>query len=312
MGPVMEELICYYNGQYIKESEARISLWDTGLMEGGVYDVGRTYNHVPYFWKEHIGRLFRSLRCLHFEIGMTPEEMYDVTLEVFRRNQDKLPPEDDFWVIHRITHGAAPKPWFPAPRPTVLVNCAYLSPVYETMARLYEEGVHLVVASTRAIPPQCLDPKIKHTNRLCNNMADYEAKMVDPKAWALMLDMDGRVAEGPRYNCFIVRDGRLLTPRLDNALSGVTRNVILKLARENGIEAVESDLFVYDFYTADEIFVTATSYTIYPVARFNTQELEKPVPGPVTSQLMSTFSNLVGMDIVQRVMAGVKGKSHGK
>lgn len=308
----MEDLICYYNGQYIKESEAKISLWDTGLMEGGVYDVGRTYNHVPFCWKEHVDRLFRSLRCVHFDIGMTPEEMYDVTLEVFKRNEKSLPPEDDLWVIHRITHGAAPKPWIPAPEPTVLVNCAYLSPMYETMAKLYQEGIHLVVASTRAIPPQCLDPKIKHTNRLCNNMADYEAKMVDPKAWALMLDIYGRVAEGPRYNCFIVRGGKLLTPRLDNALSGVTRNVILKLAKENGIETAESDLFVYDFHTADEIFVTATSFTIYPVARFNTQKLDAPIPGPVTRQLMSAFSSLVGMDIVQRVTDYANTKTRAK
>ena len=308
----MEDLICYYNGQYIKESEAKISLWDTGLMEGGVYDVGRTYNHIPHFWKEHIDRLFRSLRCLHFNVGMTPGEMYDATIEVFKRNEKSLPPEDDFWVIHRITHGAAPKPWTPTPGPTVLINCAYLSPVYESMAKSYKEGIHLVVASTRAIPPQCLDPKIKHTNRLCNNTADYEAKMVDPKAWALMLDLNGRVAEGPRYNCFIVSDGKLLTPRLDNALSGVTRNVILKLAKENGIETVESDLFVYDFYTADEIFVTATSFTIYPVARFNTQKLEEPVPGPVSKKLMSAFSNLVGMDIVQRVTDYVNAKPKAK
>jgi len=305
----MEELICYFNGQYMKESEVRIALWDSGLTEGGVYDVSRSYNHVPFFWKEHIDRLFYSARGIHLDMGMSPEEVYDIYLEVFKRNERLLDPEDDFWIVHRVTPGAMPRYVAPPPRPTVIINCAYLSPLYETMARFYREGIHLVVASTKAIPPQCLDPKIKHTNRLCNNSAEFEAKMVDPKAWALMLDINGRVAEGPRYNCFVVRDGRLLTPRLDNILSGVTRATLLRLAKELGIDSVETDLYVYDFYTADEIFVTATSFTIYPVARFNERELAKPIPGPITQQLLSAFSKLVGFDIVQRVISYVQAKA---
>ena len=123
---------------------------------------------------------------------------------------------------------------------------------------------------------------------------------------------ENSVTKLPSRRVFIVRDGKLLTPRLDNALSGVTRNVILKLAKENGIETTESDLFVYDFHTADEIFVTATSFTIYPVARFNTQKLDAPIPGPVTRQLMSAFSSLVGMDIVQRVTDYANTKTRAK
>jgi len=308
----MEELICYYNGQYMKESEVKIGLWDTGFTEGGVYDVSRTYNHVPLLWKEHIDRLFRSARSIHLDMGLSPEEVYDIYLEVFKRNEKLLDPEDDFWIVHRVTPGAMPTYGARPSRPTVIINCVYLGPRYETIARLYREGVNLMVASTRVIPPQCLDPKIKHTNRLCNDSADFEVKLVDPKAWALMLDINGRVAEGPRYNCFMVRDGKLLTPHSSYVLSGVTRNTLLRLAKELGIDSSETDLYVYDFYTADEIFVTATSFTIYPVFRFNERELPKPIPGPITQQLLSAFSKLVGFDIIQRVTSYVQARAEGR
>ena len=305
----MEELTCYFNGKYMKESEVRISLWDSGFSEGGIFDVARSYNHKPLFWKEHIDRIFNSARGIHLDMGISPEEVYDIYLEVFKCNEKLLDPEDDFWIVHRVTPGARSRYAGSQLGPTVIINCAYLSPIYEKMAQLYREGVHLVVASTRAIPPQCLDSRIKHTNRLCNDSAEFEARMVDPKALALMLDINGQVTEGPRFNCFAVRDGRLLTPSLANALGGVTRGVILRLAREVGIDTAETDLRVYDFYAADEIFTTATSFTIYPVSKFNERELEKPIPGPVTQQLISAFSKLVGFDIVQRVTDYVQAKA---
>ena len=137
---------------------------------------------------------------------------------------------------------------------------------------------------------------------MCNTLASLEAKMVDPEAWDLMLDLNGLVAEGSTYSCFMVRDGRLLTPKLGNILAGVTRDTILRLAKELSIEAEEKDLWVYDFYNADEIFVTAQGFTIGPVAKFNDRVLPKPIPGPITQQLLSAFSKLVGVDIVKRVL----------
>ena len=305
----LPELIFYFNGKFVKESEAKFS-WLDELRRGVcVYDVARTYNHVPFFWKEHIDRLYRSLHYLRIDPGLTPQEMYDITLEVFKRNEKYLEPEDDFILIQRVSRGVSTHFFAPPTRPTVIVNCANLIPNYEQMAKRYKEGIHLVVANTRQIPPQCLDVKSKNTNRLCNKLADFEAKMVDPQAWALMLDIYGRVAEGVRYNCFMVRDGRLLTPRRDNVLGGVTRATLLRLAEELKIESAETDLYVYDLYNADEIFMTANSLTIAPVAKFNERVLSKPVPGPVTQQLLSAFSKLVGVDIAQRVINYVQTKA---
>ena len=123
-----------------------------------------------------------------------------------------------------------------------------------------------------------------------------------------MLDINGCVAEGTKYNCFVVKDGRLLTPRQDNILGGVTRANVLRLAKELGIENTEADLYVYDIYNADEIFLTANSFSICPVSKFNEKALAKPIPGPVTQKLLSAFCKLVGVDIVDRVVSYVKAK----
>ena len=304
----MDDLICYFNGEYLRQSDVKISPWDTALWQGMVYEMSRTYNHVPFFWREHIDRMYHSLRYVRIDPGLTREEMYNITLEVFQLNKRYLPPEDDFVVAHGVSRGARTNPYSTdSPTiPTVLVNLCNISPAYNMQAKIYQKGIHLVVVNTRQIPIQCLDPKSKITNRMCNTMASLEAKIVDPEAWALMLDVNGRVAEGSTYNCFIVRDGKLLTPKLDNILAGVTRATVLRLARELGIETEEKDLWVYDLYNADEIFVTAQSFTIGPVAKFNDRVLPVPIPGLITNQLLLAFSKLVGVDIVKRVLNLVK------
>jgi len=298
----VEELICYFNGQYMKESEVKIGLWDHVFVWGGLFDTARTYNHVPLFWKEHVDRLFQSCRAAHIDPGLTPEEIHNISLEVFKRNKKILEPQDDFLVVQRITRGSSPNIAVPPRNPTVLINNIYISPLYEAMAGFYQEGIHLVVANTKHPPPQCLDTKIKHSCRLGNYSAEVEAHMVDPKAFALMLDINGFIAEGPRYNFFMVKDGKLLTPRRVNILAGITREVVLELAKELNIECAETDLCVYDVYNADELFITATSFTIHGVAKFNERVMEKPVPGPVTKRLFSAFSEKVGYDLVQRVL----------
>lgn len=193
----MEELVCYFNGQYMKESEVRIGIWDMGLWEGGLYDLARTYNHVPLFLKKHIDRLFNSLRPVYIDVGLSPEELYNIGLEIMRRNEKNFSPEDDYRLIYRVTRGAVPRLGVNPLSPTVIVNCDYLSDQYAQQSMYYQEGVHLIVTTIRQIPSQCLDPKIKHMNKLCNTLAELDAKRVDPKSEALMLDLNGFVAECP-------------------------------------------------------------------------------------------------------------------
>jgi len=306
----MEERICYFNGEYIKESEAKIHISDWFLWQGGVFEVARTYNHIPFRLKEHIDRFFRSLRCLPFiELSLTPEEVNHIILEILKRNEKYLHPEDDCRIVFRASRGIF---FGPPSGPTFYVHIvpysSYLAYGYKQMAKWYQEGAHMVVASTRSIPPQCLDPKIKHTNRLCNDLAAYEASMVDPEAFALMLDINGFATECPRHNFFMVKDGRLLTSRLINCLPGITRQTVLELARELKIESSETDLSVYDLCNADEIMISGTGFAIIPVSKFNERVLPRPIPGAITKQLQSAFSKKVHYDIVQRVLDYVQTK----
>jgi len=298
----MEELVCYFNGQYIKESEVKIGIWDMGLWQGGLYEAARTYNHVPLFLEKYIDRLFHSLRPVYIDVSLSPEELYNIGLEVIRHNEQNLAPEDEFLLIYRVTRGAMPRLGTPPPNPTIIVNCSYLSNQYAQQAKYYQEGVHLIVTNIRQIPPQCLDPKIKHLNRMCNDLAALEAKRVDPEGEALMLDLNGFAAECPRKSFFMVKEGKLLTSKPTNCLGGITRSIIIELAKQLNIEFAEVDLSPYDLYNADEIFLAATSFVIYPVYKFNGRVLEKPIPGEITKRLFSAFSEKVGYDIAQRAI----------
>ncbi len=298
----MPERTCYQNGAYIKEKEAKVSILDWALAEGGVYDLARTYNHIPFKLKLHIARLFRSIRSLPFiQFDLTPEEVYDITLRVLEENEKCLGQEDDWAIIFKVTRGIQ---FAPSSGPTFYIHTAPLpfGSTYGQMAKWYTQGAHLVVPSTRQIPPQCLDPKIKHLNRLCNNLAEYEARLVDPEAFTLMLDVHGFASEGARENVFAVREGVLFSPRLTDCLGGITRGTVLELARDLGIPCIEKDLTVFDLNSADELMITRTTLGIVPISQFNSLPVPQPVPGPVTGRLMSAFSELVHYDLVQRAL----------
>ena len=285
------------------EKEARINILDWGLSEGGVYDLARTYNHVPFKLKLHIARLFRSIRSLPFiQFDLTPEEVYEIALQVLEQNERCLDPQDDWAILFRVTRGVQSAP---SSKTTFFIHTVPLpfGCTNEQMARWYTEGAHLVVPSTRQIPPQCLDPKIKHTNRLCNNLAEYEARLVDPDAFTLMLDIHGFASEGARENLFAVKDGVLFTPRMTDCLGGITRGTVLELARDLGIPGIEKNLTVFDLNNADEMMITRTTLSIVPVSKFNSLSVPGPIPGEVTGRLMSAFSRSVDYDIVQRVLS---------
>jgi branched-chain amino acid aminotransferase len=298
----VDERICYFNNDYVREGDARLSLCDWFVWEGGVYDLARTYDHVPFRLEEHVTRLFRSLRSLPFiQFNRTPQEVMDITLELIHRNKKNLDPRDDCRIVYRISRGVC---FSESPEPTFFVHLVPYSSFpadgYRWMAEAYEKGVHLVVANTRQIPAQCLDPKIKHSNRLCNRLAQHEAHMVDPGATALLLSIDGYAMETPRDNFFLVSGGVLFTSELTDCLPGVTRDTVIELAGELKIECVQKAVSVYDLYQADEILLANTSFAIAPVSRFNNRVMPKPIPGPITRRLQEAFSVLARYDIVGR------------
>jgi branched-chain amino acid aminotransferase len=299
----MDERIVYLNGAFVPESEAKVSVLDSGFNAGdGVYDVTRTFRHKPFKLREHTERLFRSLHYTRIDCGMSLEEMEKTTLEVLERNQSLLRETEDCALWQVVSRGVRSSTGNRVKgRATVTVYSVIVN--FPEFASFYVEGAPLVIPSTRRIPPQCLESKAKITNKMNHNMAAFEAKQVDPRAIPLMLDIDGNLSETSAHNLFLVIDGRLCSPMDKNVLGGITKAVIVDLGRQLGLEMVEGNYTPYDLYNAEEAFLASTSPTFVPVKTVNGVRIGKGAPGPVTLRLIAAWNKMVGMDIVDQALS---------
>jgi len=299
----MEERIVYLNGAFVPESQAKVSVLDSGFNAGdGVYDVTRTFRHKPFKLREHTERLFRSLYYTRIDCSMSLEEMEKTTLEVLERNKPLLGENEDCALWQVVSRGVRSSTGNRVSgRATVTVYSVIVN--FPEFASFYVEGAPLVIPSTRRIPPQCLESKAKITNKMNHNMAAFEAKQVDPRAIPLMLDIDGNLSETSAHNFFLVIDGKLCTPTDRNVLGGITKAVIFDLAQQLGVEIVEGDYTPYDLYNAEEAFLASTSPTFVPVRTVNGAKIGKGAPGPVTVRLIAAWNKMVGIDIVDQALS---------
>ena len=292
----MQDFVAYFNGEWLPHSECKLHIDDRGVRLGdAVYDAERTFDGRIFNLEGHIDRLYRSLGYVRIDPGLTKQEMAEISLEVVRRNDHLRGAGDDFMIRQIVTGGSA---WSAADRsqPNVYVGAGYLN--FKRFAHLYERGCHVVFARTRAYHPTSLDPKVKHYSRLNFVLAELEAIDVDPEAWPVLLDQGGNISEGTTFNFGLVKDGVLYTAGDRNALQGVSRDTARQLAGDLGIKVVEGDLQPYDAYSADEAFLSATSYCLLPVSKLDNRPLRAKTPGPVVSRLLAAWSELVGVDIV--------------
>ncbi len=297
--------IAYFNGHYVPEVEVRVPFRDRSFIYGdGCFDMTRTFNGKPFKVKEHIDRFYRSLAYLRIDIGRSPEEMIDITHEVINRNAHLLGKGDDFWVGQRVSRGvrAVGDEGWDHVGPNVVVDCTPLP--FKARAEHYRDGIRVIVPSVRRTPPSSLSPRVKTHNYLNMIVGELEVHSQDPKAWAVLLDENGSLCEGIGSNIFVVKDGRLLTPQGKYVLEGVSRETVIQLARDLGIDCEERDLDLYDAYTADEVFLTSTSLCVCGVSQVNGARIGKDaVPGPITTKLLNAFSELVGCDIAGQYLA---------
>ncbi len=298
----MEEKIFYLNGSFLPESQAKVSVLDSGFNAGdGVYDVTRTFGHKPFKLRDHIERLFRSLRYTRIDCGLSIEEMEKVTLDVLAKNQHLLGQDDDFALWQVVSRGVRSSQGNRvAGRATVAVYCVTIN--FKEFARHYLEGAKLVIPSTRRIPPQCLESKAKVTNKMNHNIALFEARQVDPHAIPLMLDIEGNLSESSVHNFLLVARGKLCTPTDKNVLGGITKETLFALAKNLEIEVMEGDFTPYDAYSAEEAFLASTSPTIVPVQSINGIKIGTEVPGPITKRFLQAWSRMVGIDIVAQAL----------
>ena len=204
--------------------------------------------------------------------------------------------------MQRVSRGVESSEPDAAARPTVLIESHAIP--FARRASLFRDGVSVVTPFVPRIPPRFLSPRAKTHNYLNLIMGELEVKDTDPEAWAVLLDESGNLTEGRGSNIFLVKNGALATPQGRFVLEGITRSIALELAAGLRLPVTEADLDLYDAYTADEAFLTSTSLCICPISRINGAVIgDGAVPGPVTRQLMTAFSDLAGMDYVSQYLA---------
>jgi branched-chain amino acid aminotransferase len=295
------ERIAWFNGQFMPESEVRIPFRDSSWVYGdGAFDMTRSFGHRPFKVKEHVERLYRSLKYLRIDPGFGPQKMCALTEEVFERNRHLLGPDDDYWIGQRVSRGVKKTEGdnIDARGPNVVLECAPL-PFLER-AKLFKEGIRVVVPAHRRVPPDSLTPRAKTHNYLNLIVATQEAQSTDPEAWAVLLDVNGNLCEGMGSNIFAVRDGELLTPRAKFVLPGVSRQTVMDLADAEGIAVREADLDLYDAYSADEVFLTSTSLCMCPVTKVNGVEIgpKGQVWGAITKRIADAYRRFVDYDFI--------------
>jgi len=296
------ERVAYFNGRIVPESQVLVSFRDRGFKYGeAVFDTARTVRHKPFRLREHVQRLFRSMRYLQIDAGLTVDELIAASEEVLQRNLHLIGDDEDYWIFQRVSPGSAdPFNNETGGTPTVIIECTPLP--LAARAPLFRDGVRVQVPATRRTPPDAMSPRAKTQNYLNLLIADREVRAMDPEAWAILLDHTGNLAEGLGSNIFFVRDGELLTPRERFVLPGISRQTVLELASGTGISVHETDLDLFDAFTCDECFLTSTSLCMVPVASVNGRPIGEGVPGPVTARLMDAYRQLLDFDFVDQYL----------
>src|SRR3954454_4229418 len=256
----------YIGGKFVSQEDAKISVFDHGLLYGdGVFEGLRSYGGKGFRLKEHIKRLYESAKAIWLEIPISPEEMSDAVNEAVRVNKI-----DDGYVRLVVTRGAGTLGLDPNrcsnPQIIIIADAISLYP-----KELYEKGLEIVTVSVQRNHPAALNPRIKSLNYLNNILAKIECMQAGCME-ALMLNHKGEVAECTADNIFLVRKGVLLTPPTDaGVLEGITREAVMEIARDSDIEVRELPITKHDVYIADECFLTGTAAEVVPVVKVDSR-----------------------------------------
>ncbi|MFT5466785.1 MAG: branched-chain amino acid aminotransferase [Verrucomicrobiales bacterium] len=277
----------HIDGQLLDEQDAKISVFDHGLLYGdGVFEGIRFYEGRVFECKEHIDRLFDSAKAIALDIQLTREEVTEAMMATIRANELR-----DGYVRLVVTRGTGTLGLNPlhCPKASVIVIADKIQ-LYPP--EKYENGLTLVTCSTRRPTPASLSPLVKSLNYLNNVMAKLEALNAGGEE-GLMLNEEGNVAECTGDNIFIVKKGRISTPPLSaGALNGITRRVMFKIAAQLGIDLVEENQTRYEVYTADEIFLTGTAAEVVPVATCDGRAIGDGKPGEMSRRFMAEFRKM--------------------
>ncbi len=285
---VEKELSVYVDGVYYPKSQAKVSVFDHGLLYGdGVFEGIRAYNNSVFKLKEHIDRLYRSAHMIMLQIPITKEEMMRAVLETLQKNNLK-----NAYIRLIVTRGVGDLGLNPKKcvKPTIIVIADTIT-LHKGEAK--EKGVTAMISWVKRDPVDATSHEIKSLNYLNSILAKIEANIngVDE---AICLDKNGFVCEGVAENIFIVKNGKLFTPpSYTGALPGITAEEVIKLARRLGYEIKDKNITPYELFNAEEVFFTGTAAEIVPVSEINKRTINDGKPGPITRRLMGEFAKLV-------------------
>jgi branched-chain amino acid aminotransferase len=283
-----KELQVYIDGMLYPKSQAKISVYDHGLLYGdGVFEGIRAYKGVVFQLKEHIDRLYRSAHALMLQIPLTKEEMTQAVLKTLRKNKLR-----DAYIRLIVTRGVGDLGLDPrkCPNPSVIIITDAISIM---CSEAKEKGISTMISWVKRNAVDSTTHEIKSLNYLNSVLAKMEATAngVDE---AICLEKNGYIAEGVGENLFIVKDGRIFTPPTSTgALAGITSKVAIKLAKKLGCEITETNITPFQLFTADEAFFTGTAAEIVPIREVNKRQIGSGRPGPVTRKLMAAFQKVI-------------------
>ena len=280
--------VVYLNGELVSKSDARVSIYDHGFLYGdGAFEGIRVYEGNIFRLAPHLERLFRSCKALHIDLGMSVAEMQSAVVSVVRANQVEAG-----YIRLSVSRGVGLglDPSHIGKTPTVIISTEVLR-LYSQ--ELYDRGLDVITASTRVPPAVCIDPQIKSLGRYINNInAKMEANRVGAGE-ALMLNMQGNVAEASGDNIFLVKDGEMTTPPTsEGALPGITRQAVMDLAKVLGISCRQSVTTLYDVYNADEAFLTGTAAEVIPMITCDGRAIGDGKPGEMTARIITEFRKI--------------------
>lgn len=301
----MSEPITFLNGRFVPLSQARLSVFDQGLVHGAsVSELMRTFRHEVFRLDEHLQRLWRSLDAVGFSLSMTQMELREVVTEVVSSNTARIGESVDVGVTVFVTGGLNAS--YVGRQAAAEAGCSVGVHTFPLQFDMYANGMRsgrrLVTPGTKHIPTDVIDARIKSRSRLPLLLADREARSIDPESRALLLDANGNVTETTTCNFFIVSDGRIRTAPGEKVLEGISRGVVLEeLAPALHLNCDRANFNIDEVTAADEAFTTSTPYCLMPVSHVNGSAIGREVPGPVTQSLLAAWNRLVGVDIIAQI-----------
>ncbi|MFC1546608.1 branched-chain-amino-acid transaminase [bacterium] len=281
-------MLIYIDGKLVDKKDAKISVFDHGLLYGdGVFEGIRAYNKKIFRLDEHLDRLYDSARAIMLTIPLSKDEMKKAVIETVKANKIS-----DGYIRVLVTRGEGDLGLDPANcRKASIIIIADIIELYPE--ELYKNGLAIITSSVRRNIPDALNPRIKSLNYLNNIMAKIEAKQ-NKVLEAVMLNNEGYVTEGTSDNIFIYKDGKLKTPPpCVGVLKGITRDVVMEIARSMDITVASHVFTQYELYTAKECFLTGTGAEIIPVVEIDQRTIGSGKPGKITIELIKKFRERV-------------------